>query len=44
MQKVNSQEWEYHGKASSSDGKGNYFSIWRTKDQEHRDNSFIRER
>ena len=41
--KVNSQWWEYHRKASSSDGKGIYFSTWKTKVQEHHNNSFIRE-
>ena len=43
MPKVNSQWSECHGKASSSDGKENYFSTWRTKEQEHHNNSFIRE-
>ena len=44
MLKVNSQWLEYHEKASSSDGKGNYFSTSRTKEQEHGNNSFVRKR
>ena len=42
MQKINSQRWKYHGKASLSDGKGNYFSTWRAKEQEHHNSFFIK--